>query len=96
MRRRSPPLAREAVVLFERLVSHSNEEELKPQRMIVADPVPKSHRGPNGYEASSPPINGATNLNEQYHSFDDIPVEIHQEDLDDQDDDREDGETPLL
>lgn len=41
LRRNVPPLAREAVELFERLVTTSNETEMKPQRMIVTETVPK-------------------------------------------------------
>jgi len=81
-RRSVPPLAREAVDLFERLVTTSNEAEMKPQRMI-ADSVPRS---PGGYESAHSSRNGAIlDPLEQHHTFGHIPLEIHSEENEEQD-----------
>jgi len=100
-RRSVPPLAREAVDLFERLVTTSNEAEQKPQRMIVESP-PRNTRGE--YERVPMPVelqessiaethNGAIlDPTEQHHIFGNIPLEIH-EDLDYEQDNHN---TPLI
>jgi len=78
LRRPVPPLAREAVQLFERLVMTSNEAEMKPQRMMVKDIAPLANR--NGYE-SAQSVNGAIldPSDGQHHTFN-VPLEIHEED----------------
>jgi len=85
LRRQVPPLAREAVELFERLVTTSNEAEMKPQRMIVQNNVP-TRKNP-GYESGSIPLQNADLDLGLHHSFDHIPVEVHQEEEQEEADD---------